>query len=192
MLIIVIVLLAGCAPVLDRRFMEEGAREFQLGHLVETPEVFRGKLFVLGGVIAETRLVENGSQIEALFVPVNAYGDLQDMVQAQGRYLAVLPRTRGILDPMIYHKGRLVTLAGSFMEIRKGRIDELEYHYPVFEIRQVHLWNEYPQYPPGYGWPSTYYYPPYYYYYPFPYAYDLRYRPYPGPYGPSPWYGPLW
>jgi len=187
MLVIMAALLAGCTPALDRRLMEEGAREFQLSYLVETPEAFKDKLFILGGVIAETRLVEKGSQIEALFVPVNAYGDLQDLERAQGRFLAVYPRARGLLDPLIYSKGRLVTLAGTFIEVRKGKIDELEYFYPVFEVRQVHLWEEYSQYPYGYEWGSPYYYPSYYRYYRMPYSYDpWYYRPYPGPYWPPP------
>ena len=192
LLIITAVLFSGCTPVLDRQLMKEGAREFQLGHLTETPEAFKDKLFVLGGVIAETRLVEQGSQIEALFVPVNAYGDLMDLERVQGRFLAVYPRSRGILDPMIYSKGRLVTLAGTFIEARKGKIDELEYLYPVFEVRQVHLWEEYPQYPYGYGWPYPYYYPSYYLYYRMPYPYDPWYRPYPGLSWPPPAYGPGW
>ena len=41
--------------------------------------------------------------------------DLLDLERAQGRFLAVYPRSRGILDPMIYSKGRLVTLAGTFV-----------------------------------------------------------------------------
>jgi len=184
---IALLMLAGCAPVLNREFMQEGAREFQLGHLVETPEVFKDKLFVLGGVIVETKLKEKGSQIEAIFVPVNSYGDLRDLDRYQGRFLAVFDRSKGILDPMIYKKGRQVTLAGTFVDVQKGKIDELEYLYPVFEIRQIHLWEEDSYYPYGYGWGSPYYYPGYYNHYRMPYAYDpWYYRSYPGPYWPPP------
>jgi len=180
-------LFAGCTPVLDKQLLKEGAREFQLNHLVETPEVFKDKLFVLGGVIVETKLTEKGSQIEAIFVPVNSSDGLRDLDRYQGRFLAVFDKSRGILDPMIYKKGRQVTLAGTFVEVRKGKIDELEYPYPVFEVRQIHLWEEYSYYPYGYGWGSPYYYPAYYNYYRMPYAYDpWYYRPYPGPYWPPP------
>ena len=185
-IIAVLLALAGCAPVLDRGLMDQGVREFQLSYLAETPEVFKDKLFILGGVIVDTKLMEKGSQIEVLFIPVNATGYLRDYQMHQGRFLAVYSRSKGILDPLIYKKGREITLAGDFVEVRKGKIDEMDYSYPVFEIRQVHLWDENRDYP-YYGWSYSY---PYYspYYYGSPYFYDPWRRHYPGPYGfPPPW-----
>lgn len=182
-IVIAVLLFAGCSPVLNREFMDQGAREFQLSHLVETPEVFKDHLFILGGVIVDSRLTATGSQIEALYVPVNRYGDLRDMGY-QGRFLAVYSRTKGLLDPLIYKKGREITLAGDFAGVRRAKIDELEYVYPVFEIRQIHLWEEYRQYP--YAWPYPYYYPYYPYYYYQPFLYDPWMGRYPGPYWPPP------
>jgi outer membrane lipoprotein len=154
-------LLAGCSPVLNREYMQEGAREFQLLHLVETPEVFKDHLFILGGLIVETKLIEKGSQIEALYMPVNARGYLQDDQGYQGRFLALYPKSLGLLDPMLYKKGREITLAADFLELRKGKIDDMEYTYPVFVIRQIYLWEEnryYNSYWPGY---YPYYFPSY-------------------------------
>ena len=182
LLITVFAALAGCAPVLDKGLMDQGARDFQLSHLVETPEVFKDHLFILGGVIVETKLSEKGSQIEALFIPVNASGYLNDHQQHQGRFIAVYSRSKGILDPLVYKKGRQITMAGDFAEVRKGKIDEMEYPYPVFEIRQIYLHEEYDSY--SYAWPHYPYYYPYYYRSPF--LYDPWGRPYPGPYWPPP------
>jgi hypothetical protein len=75
------------------------------------------------------------------------------------------------------------------MGVRKGKIDEMEYSYPVFEVRQIYLHEEYQNYP--YAWPYYPYYYPYYspYYYRSPYMYDPWGRYYPGPYWPPPpWY----
>jgi len=168
---IAVLVLTGCAPVLDRGLMDQGAREFQLFHLVET------------------KLTEMGSQIEVLFIPVNASGYLRDSSRYQGRFLAVYSRSKGILDPLIFKRGREITLAGDFMEVRKGKIDQMEYAYPVFEVRQIYLHEEYQNYP--YAWPYYPYYYPYYspYYYRSPFMYDPWGRYYPGPYWPPPpWY----
>ncbi|MHB8845151.1 MAG: Slp family lipoprotein [Nitrospirota bacterium] len=182
---IAVAALSACSPVLNREFMDQGAREFQLNHLIETPEVFKDRLFILGGVIVDSRLTATGSQIEALFVPVNSYGALRDTGQYEGRFLAVYPRSKGLLDPLIYKKGREITLAGDFVGVRTAKIDELEYAYPVFEIRQIHLWEEYRQYPYAWPYPSYYPYYPYYYYYQ-PFLYDPWIQHYPGPYWPPP------
>jgi hypothetical protein len=66
--------------------------------------------------------------------------------------------------------------AGEFLEIRKGKIDQMEYAYPVFKIKQIHLWEREEYYSPGYP-----------YYYPYPYWwYDPWWRPYPDLYWPPP------
>jgi outer membrane lipoprotein len=175
LIVIFLLALSSCSPVLNREVMKEGVRDFSLAYLRETPEVFEGKLFILGGLIVQTRLTGTGSQIEALSAPVDSYGYLQRTERSQGRFIAVYPKSKGLLDPMVYRKGREVTLAGEFVEARKGKIDEMDYVYPVFEIREIYLWEERKEY---YG--PNYYYP---YYDPFFYRSPFMYDPWGWPYG---------
>lgn len=173
--------LAACAPVLNRDLMRQGERDFRLSQLAEAPDGRKGRLFILGGSIVNTKLVEAGSLIEAVYVPVDSYGYLRNAEHYQGRFLALLPKARGLLDPLIYTKGREITIAGEFQEIRPGKIDEMEYAFPYFEIKQIYLWEERTEY----RWP--YYYP---YSYWSPWCYDPWGRPYHCPphwYGPRPW-----
>jgi outer membrane lipoprotein len=187
----VLLVLAACSPVLTREVMKQGMRDVPFNQLRQDPDVYKGKLFILGGVIAETRFSEKGSQIEALSVPVDSLGYLRGSDQTQGRFLAVYPKSKGLLDPMVFKSGREITLAGEFVEARKGKIDEMEYVYPVFEIREIYLWDEhrdyyysnyyYPYYGSwgpygGYGYPYGYSYP----YYGYPYGYPYRYPYYRG------------
>ncbi len=171
-------ILAACAPVLNKELMREGIRNPSFNNLREAPDQYKGKLFIIGGLIVGTRLTGQGSQIEALYVPVDSYGNLIEGARIEGRFIAAYPKTKGMLDPVVFRKGREITLAGEFVELRKGKIDEMEYDYPVFEIRQIHLWEE-----------TTYYYPYYYPYYPYPFMYERWGRPYPDPtwWGPPPW-----
>lgn len=154
--------LISCSPVLSKRLMKEGSREVSFFALRENPDAYKGRLFILGGIIIDTKYTEKGSQIEALYVPVDSYGHLKNTDRSEGRYLAVLSRAAGMLDPVVYHPGREITLAGEFTGTLKGKIDEMEYVYPVFEIEQVYLWQE----------ESAYYTAP---------PYDMWYYPYWGP-----------
>ena len=97
---------SACTPVLNREVMEQGMRDVPFNQLREAPDVFKGKLFILGGLIVKTRLVEKGSQIEALSVPVDSLGYLQEAGRTQGRFLALYPRAKGLLDPMVYQEGK--------------------------------------------------------------------------------------
>ena len=77
----VLLVLAACSPVLTREVMKQGMRDVSFNQLRQDPAVYKGKLFILGGVIAETRFSEKGSQIEALSVPVDSLGYLQSSVR---------------------------------------------------------------------------------------------------------------
>ena len=170
-------MLSGCTPVLNRELMREGAHNVPLSQIKDHPDANQGKLFIFGGVIVDTRGTDKGSQIEALYVPVSKSGYLKGLEQYEGRFLALYPRTSGMLDPIIYKKGREITLAGTFTGNRQGKIDEMEYRYPVFEIKQIYLWEERRDYSmmPAY---------PYYYNYPYPYPfgwYDPWWQPFPPP-----------
>jgi len=140
-------------------------------NLKKHPEQYKGMLFVLGGVIVQTRLTSEGSEVEAREVGVNKYGYHRNQDQSQGRFIGILPREKGILDPIVYEQGRQITLAGEFLEIRRGKIDEMYYDYPVFLMRQIYLFPKEEQYDPS----------PWYYddpwFYPYPYLY-MPYYPY--------------
>lgn len=178
LIILVALVLSSCAPVLRQELMKVAAIDVPLSDIRKNPDLYKGKLFLLGGVIVNTRLTEKGSMIEAVYVPVDSRGYLRGIKLAEGRFMAIFPKDRGLLDPIIYRRGREITLAGELIETHKGRIDELEFTYPVFEIKELYLWEErrldyippvYPSwyYPYPYWWyePWWSYYPPPYYWY---------------------------
>ncbi len=160
-----LVLLSCVHPVLNKNYLREGDRKVSFSALRENPGQYKGKLFILGGVIVQTRLFETGSEIEAMHVPVDGYGYFEESGRSEGRFLAVLTGNGSILDPALYRRGRRVTLAGEFTGTWNGRIDDMEYTYPEFQIKQIYLWPMERYY---------YYAPPYYYdpwFYPYPYYY---------------------
>ena len=153
--------------------MQQAAIFVPWADLERGPDAYRGKLFVLGGIIASSRLIETGSLIEAAYVPVDSNGYLLDANNPGGRFSAFYPRAKGILDPLMYRKGRMVTIVAEFVELRQGKIDEMSYNFPFFEIIDLYLWQElrlipvapypYPWYPyPWYPYPYWPHYGPYY------------------------------
>ncbi len=45
-------------------------------------------------------------------------------------------------DCAIYAPGNLITVAGTFKELRDGKIRERAYKFPVIEGKAFHLWKE--------------------------------------------------
>lgn len=172
-------ILLSCAPVLNKDYLREGQRDLSFNELRQNPGAYKGKLFVFGGVIIETRLTEEGSRIEAMHVPVDRYGYFNQEGRSEGRFLAILPNDGRMLDPEAFGRGRRISLAAEFIELRKGRIDEMDYRYPVFQIRQIHLWPKERRYYPAYYYDPWFYPYPYYFWDPwwsYPYYYYQNYR----------------
>lgn len=159
-----VILLAGlvlcsCAtPVLQKSVMDAGTRNPNLAGLTAEPSRYRDQLFIFGGIIASVTVTRDGSLVEAVYVPVDRDGNLEEMPVPSRRFLALY--RAGILDPVVYSPGRLITLAGTFMETRKGKLGEMEYTYPFFEVTAIYLWPKEPKvyyyvpgpYYPGYPW----------------------------------------
>lgn len=179
LIVLITMLLFSCAPVIRKDIMETATINIPLSEVRENPDLYRGKIFILGGIIVNTKIIEKGSLIEAVHMPVDSRGYIEDVNRSNGRFLAFYPKDKGLLDPLIYRKGREITIAGEFIETRTGKIDEMEYTYPLFEIKDIHLWEEIKAYyisPP---------YPSWYYPYQYPYWYEPWWRyPHPPPY----WY----
>lgn len=169
-------LLVSCAPVLSQNYMTQGIFNPDLSDLKENPILNDGKLFILGGIIVNTTATKDGSVIEAVSVPVNSRGYLQDWYSDGGGRFMAISGDKKLLDPMIYSAKKEITLAGKFIGLRKGKIGEMEYEFPYFEIVEIYLWRDYKVQDPYYSYPPPYYYPPYYrgyyrdpFYYPYPY-----------------------
>ena len=110
--------------------MQQAAVFVPWADVEKNPDVYRGKLFVLGGVIVSSRLIESGSLIEAAYVPVDSNGYLLDSNNPGGRFNAFYPKAKGILDPVMYSKGRMITIVAEFVELRQGKIEEMSYTFP--------------------------------------------------------------
>ncbi len=145
-------ILYSCVPILSEQYMKQGIYNDPISEIKQKPVSSRGKLYILGGIIVKTTVTKKGSLIEALFVPVNSRGYLKGLRATDGRFLA-LYKGKEFLDPLIFDKKREITLAGEFIEMRRGKIDEADYTYPFFEIKEIYLWQELPErdyynYPP--------------------------------------------
>ena len=155
-------LLYSCAAVLSKDMLIQGTIGEDLSDLKNDPASNKGRLFIFGGIIVKTSATRDGSLIEAIFVPVNSRGYLKGHRESNGRFLA-LYKSNELLDPLIYKENREITLAGEFIEMRKGQIEEMEYSYPFFEIKEIYLWEEIKERDYYYYYFPPPYYPPWYF-----------------------------
>jgi len=157
-LLCAVVLLASCAPVFREDIMKDASLNPFLSELNANAASYEGKLFVFAGMLDTTRVTKEGSLIEAVFIPVDRWGRPGDYMESV-RFLALYPLEKGILDPLIFRKNRLITIAAIYKGVRIDRLGEIEYPFSYFEISDFRLWEDpYPAYNPSpYWWYDPWY-----------------------------------
>jgi outer membrane lipoprotein len=169
------IIIVSCTYAVSKETIKE-ASDVPFRTVRENIEDYVGKQFVWGGFIARNRLTDEGTYLEVVQNPTNRYGRVVDTDMSEGRFLVFSKRE---MDPLIYEKGRVVTVAGTLKEAKTVTINGREYTYPVLELGEMHLWKGdpmnvpdyyyyggYPYYwgggysPPRSNWPYWYY-PPY-------------------------------
>jgi len=172
--------LLSCTQVLKKELLESAVRDVPFSALAADPSKYTGELFILGGIIVDSKATKEGSLVEAIYVDVDKRGNLEDVLPSTRRFMALLPKNAGFLDPLIYKRNRKVTIAGTLTGSRVGKIDDMDYRFPLFRIEEIYLWpKEEPRYAPYPYWPDPFYSPWWY----DPYWRYRRYDPwYPYPY----------
>lgn len=164
---------AGCVPryVVPEPLEQQVNRTVSFSQLRQDAARHVGVSVVLGGSVLDAKLTPEGTQIEVLQLPLDTADRPSGAPEhSEGRFLLIDQQRT---DPAALQQ-RLVTVVGEVLGTRTGRIDEVEYAYPLLSARFIHVWRS--GYDSPYGAASPYYNYPYYYPYYSPYSYP--YAPY--------------
>lgn len=123
-----------------------------------------------GGVIAKVRNQERESVIEIVAKPLSSSARPRDLDASGGRFLAIIP---DFIDPVVYKKGREITVVGNLSDMIDGKIGEMKYVFPVVRVTGHHLWKKRAEVKEVHYWgasfwptfPHRYYYHPHWHYY---------------------------
>jgi len=172
-------LIAGCS-VISRDIRREVDRTVTLPMVQTTPDAFKGKKVVWGGIILSSKNLADKTVIEVLQTPLDISDMVTDKEHSQGRFLV---ESSVYLDTYLYKAGREIIVAGIIKGITIQKIGELDYAYPVLEPMQMRVFK--PQQERRYvPLPPWWYYQPYNPSYPYyPYSPYYPYNPY-HPYNP--------
>jgi outer membrane lipoprotein len=157
--------MAGCSVVSSN--VREQAADLSFDELAENPSAHAGKTVVLGGYVADVRNFSDRSRVMVLQAPLDFQDHPKPRQLSEGRFIAVAD---GFLDPMVYEKGRKVTVAGRVIGEATEKISEYAYHMPKIRVQELHLWEEWE--------------------YRRPYSHDDLFSPWPGSSFYHRWYPP--
>lgn len=134
--------LPACQSVIPREIRDQADVGITFDSVFPDPAAHQGKMILWGGVILETRNEKDGTYIEVIEFPLGLNDRPQPNKKPGGRFLILHP---GFLDPVVYGRGREITVIGEIIGKRTKAIEETEYTYPVVKEREVVFWKPRPR-----------------------------------------------
>jgi outer membrane lipoprotein len=121
-----------------------------------------------GGVIAEVKNNADNTMIEVVSFKLTSSARPKPSTETKGRFRLYYD---GLLDPVIYQKGRSITAIGKVQKAEEGKIGEHQYRFPVLKASHVHLWKKIQDVDVNVR-PELFMYSPYYWRSPLPYRHN--------------------
>ncbi len=160
----VLLLLAACATTVPPAIDKAPPGSPDIGTVLPDQSVHVGQPVRWGGTILELENRAESTWVTVLALPLESHGEPQAGGASPGRFLA---NVRGFLDPMVYTKGRQLTVAGTLSGAETRQVGSYSYDYPVVQVSEYYLWPETTDYRDDeypYWWYDPWYYPWYPYY----------------------------
>jgi len=98
-----------------------------------------------GGSIVSVEPRTSETCFEVVERPLDAVARPRDTDESGGRFIACAP---GFYDPVVYEKGREITVVGVVDAPATGTIGEYEYQFARLKAERVYLWSKRSPYPP--------------------------------------------
>ena len=144
-------LISGCAYPISKGLRHQANNSPDFSQVIQSPEAYTGKIVIWGGLIIETSNPPDGGEILVLQTPLDS-GEYPNTKSTYGQFIA---KTPSFVDPVIYGKGRKVTLAGEIVGKRVKALGVMKYTFPMVGVKELFLWSKervWWQPPSYYGW----------------------------------------
>lgn len=151
-----LLILGACATNVPEAIREAPPGNFSLSEVQRDVAAHIGQRVRWGGRIAAVDNRAKETWLDIVAQPLDSDGRPRTGDASLGRFLA---RVTGFLDPAVYAKGRLVTVAGPVEGALTRPIGEYPYRYIVVKADTVKLWEPTEQRPAHYRDP---FYDPFY------------------------------
>jgi len=135
-----IMFLQGCVYPISKNLVEKTDKTITFEMLQRDPDLYKGRLVILGGSIAVINDLAEGSLIYINQAPLDYWGRPIRTNGATGQFLVYTPV---YIDPDIYTPGSEITVAGEIEGTSlklPGNTELTKHTYPVLVSKELKLW----------------------------------------------------
>jgi outer membrane lipoprotein len=132
----------GCTYAISPDMADKADKTVLFEKLQADPDSFKGKIIIIGGTIAQTSDVNQGTLIEITQKPLDYWGKPERTKRSGGRFLVF---HQGPLNMMAYAPGVEITLAGEVLGTSSPMLGNKQYDYPVVLAKELKLWEREPR-----------------------------------------------
>lgn len=132
-----VALLQGCSYAISPAVVDRADKAITFDMLRAEPDLYKGKILILGGTIAEITNLKQGSVITVDQKPLDFWGKPTRTSRTGGRFLIYYSRP---VDSLTYAPGRELTVAGEVMGTRLKALGDKEYDHPILVSKELKLW----------------------------------------------------
>ena len=155
--ILLLLLSFGCATGISRQVRSQVTYAGPFSDVQKAPDKHVGEIVMFGGKILNNQASPAFSELTVLQLRIDSRDRPKDGNQSEGRYLILSDQ---FLDPAIYKKGALLTVAGRITGSEVRAIGGFDYVYPKLKAIEIKLWPEddrnYPRFHIGIGVGKTF------------------------------------
>lgn len=137
-------LVSGCAHynVVPERLEDQVNHKLRFAQVKDNPDVYKGKVMVVGGEVLSIDRQNNMTKIEVLQLPLtDDFIPADRRTTTEGRFIA-LSRGKDPLDPAVLEKGTAITIVGEILGSEKISVGKDHKEGPVFGIKDLTIWDE--------------------------------------------------
>jgi outer membrane lipoprotein len=132
----------GCTYAISPGLADTADKTVRFEKLQADPDSFTGKLIIVGGTIAQTSDVNQGTLIEVIQRPLDYWGKPERTKRTGGRFLVF---HQGTLNALAFAPGIDITVAGEVLGTSSPMIGTKQYDYPVVLSKELKRWEPEPR-----------------------------------------------
>jgi outer membrane lipoprotein len=127
----------GCSYAISPEMTGKADKTASFEKLLAEPDVFTGRILILGGIITQITTVNQGMLIEVDQKKLDYWGKPERTSRTGGRFIIFHP---GYLNALIYGQGVGITVAGEVLGFSSPMIGDRQYAFPILLVKELKLW----------------------------------------------------